>query len=232
MDEDLWSGVTEMQDRDNRYTFNEERQYSVTTSDRMEEPAEAVMEEKKNSGFAEFLSWARDIIIACVLALIIAQFITPTIVQEHSMDDTLHNNDYLILWKGGFKLGHAPEYGDIVVFRSGVKNEETGKDKLLIKRVIGKEGDTIAIRDGVVYRNGEALVEPYTKDGYTNGGMDETVVPEGTFFLMGDNRLVSLDSRSPKVGFVDEDTLVGKAVFRLFPFSDAGGLYDNLPVSD
>lgn len=185
--------------------------------------------EKKMGGAAEVLSWVRDIAIAVVLAIIISQFITPTIVQEHSMDDTLHNDDYLILWKGGFKMGHSPQYGDIVVFRSNVDNEETGKKKLLIKRVIAVGGDTVSISGGVVYRNGEALYEPYTKDGYTNGGMDDTVVPDGTLFLLGDNRLVSLDSRSEQVGFVDEDALVGKAVFRLFPFSDAGGLYENLP---
>ncbi len=189
---------------------------------------EAEQQEKSGNAMTEILSWIRDIAVAVILAILISQFITPTIVQEHSMDDTLHNNDYLILWKGGFKMGHAPEYGDIVVFRSNMDNEETGKKKLLIKRVIGMGGDTVSISGGVVYRNGVALDEPYTKDGFTNGGMDEVVVPEGTLFLLGDNRLVSLDSRSSQVGFVDEDTLVGKAVFRLFPFSDAGGLYDNL----
>ena len=189
-------------------------------------------QEKQTRAATEVLAWIRDIAIAVILAIIISQFITPTIVQEHSMDDTLHNNDYLILWKGGFKTGHSPEYGDIVVFRSNMDNEDTGKKKLLIKRVVAKGGDTIAISNGVVYRNGEALEEPYTKDGFTNGGMDETVVPDGTLFLLGDNRLVSLDSRSSQVGFVPEDTLVGKAVFRLFPFQDAGRLYGNLNAGE
>ena len=110
--------------------------------------------------------------------------------------------------------------------------QENGKKKLLIKRVIAKGGDTIAIADGKVYRNGEALDEPYIKDGYTNGGIDETTVPEGTLFLMGDNRVVSIDSRSPEVGFVDEDLVIGKAVVRLFPFDEFGSIYDNLPESE
>ena len=102
---------------------------------------------------------------------------------------------------------------------------QNGKKKLLIKRVIAKGGDTIAIADGNVYRNGELLDEPYTKDGYTNGGLDETVVPEGELFLMGDNRVVSVDSRSKEVGFVSEDLVIGKAVLRLFPFNKIGSLY-------
>ncbi|MDD7408345.1 MAG: signal peptidase I [Anaerovoracaceae bacterium] len=186
---------------------------------------------KKSAG-REVFAWVRDIAIAVVIALVISYFVTPTIVQEHSMENTLHNNDYLILWKAAYKFGGEPQYGDIVVFKSHIVNEQNGRDKLLIKRVIAKGGDTVAIRDGVVYRNGEALDEPYTKDGFTNGGMDETVVPDGELFLCGDNRIVSLDSRSPEVGFVDEKSLVGKAVCRLFPFNSIGGIYKNLPDAD
>ncbi|MBR5228522.1 MAG: signal peptidase I [Firmicutes bacterium] len=172
------------------------------------------------------MAWIRDIVIAVVIALIIAQFITPTIVQQHSMDNTLTNGDYLIMWKLPYKFGASPDYGEIVVFKSELETAE-GDQKLLIKRVIAKGGDTVAIRDGVVYRNGVALVESYTRDGYTNGGMDETVVPDGQLFLLGDNRVVSVDSRDPAVGFVAEDLLVGKAVVRLFPFNKIGGLYGN-----
>lgn len=178
---------------------------------------------------SEIFAWVRDLTIAVVAALLISRIITPTIVQEHSMEDTLQNKNYLILLRTAYKFGNEPKYGDIVVFQSDLVNEQNGKEKLLIKRVIAKGGDTIAIRDGVVYRNGEALNEPYTKDGYTNGAMDETVVPDGTLFLCGDNRLVSLDSRSDQVGFVEEDRLIGKAVLRLFPFNEIGSIYKNLP---
>ena len=197
------------------------------------EPSESADSDKKNKSTRhEVFTWIRDIAIAVLIALAISYFVTPTIVQEHSMEDTLHNNDYLILLKTAYKFGGEPQYGDIVVFKSNIINEENGRDKLLIKRVIAKGGDTISISNGDVYRNGQALDEPYTKDGYTNGGMDETVVPDGKLFLCGDNRLVSLDSRSPEVGFVDERALVGKAEFRLFPFSDFGGIYGNLPDSE
>ena len=71
----------------------------AATSDVIEAAAEAAKKTKGSEAFA----WIRDIIIAIVIALIISQFITPTIVQEHSMDDTLHNNDYLILWKMAYR---------------------------------------------------------------------------------------------------------------------------------
>lgn len=194
---------------------------AASTSDVVEAAAETVKKSKGSEAFA----WIRDIIIAIVIAFVISQFITPTIVQEHSMDDTLHNNDYLILWKMAYRSSE-PSYGDIVVFKSSLL-DDNGKEKLLIKRVVAKSGDTIAVKDGYVYRNGKQLMETYTKDGYTNGGIDETVVPDGKLFLLGDNRIVSIDSRDPSVGFVDEDLLVGKAVLRLYPFSKMGGLYSN-----
>ncbi len=193
----------------------------AATSDVIDAAADAAKKSKGSEAFA----WIRDIIIAIIIALIISQFITPTIVKEHSMDDTLHNNDYLILWKMAYRSSE-PSYGDIVVFKSNLL-DDNGKEKLLIKRVVARSGDTIAVKDGYVYRNGKQLMETYTKDGYTNGGIDETVVPEGKLFLLGDNRIVSIDSRDPSVGFVDEDLLVGKAVLRLYPFNKMGGLYSN-----
>ena len=186
-------------------------------------------EPKKRSKLSYVLEWVRDVAIAVIIAVVLSQFITPTIVKEHSMDDTLHNNDYLILWKMAYK-NSTPDYGDIVVFKSDLLDGEGGK-KLLIKRVVAVGGDTVALRDGYIYRNGAKLEEMYIKDGYTNGEIEETTVPEGELFLLGDNRLVSVDSRSPEVGFVSEDRLVGKAVLRLYPFDQMGGLYKNYSVA-
>ena len=182
--------------------------------------------QEKTKKASELIAWIRDIAIAIIIALVISRFITPTIVQEHSMDDTLHNNDYLILWKMAYVFGE-PDYGDIVVFRSDLLNEK-GENKLLIKRVVAKGGDTIELHDGYVYRNGQQLTETYTKDGYTHGYIEATVIPEGQLFLLGDNRAVSVDSRDPAVGFVDEELLEGKAVLRLYPFDQMGGLYKDL----
>lgn len=205
---------------------------AVQTETAVEETdADASGKKKKKGKRSEAVAWIRDILAAVLIAVIIAQFIQPTIVREHSMQNTLQPNDYLILSKMAYRFGGDLEYGDIVVFKSDVE-QENGKKKLLIKRVIAKGGDTIAIADGKVYRNGQVLDEPYTKDGYTNGGIDETTVPEGKLFLMGDNRVVSIDSRSPEVGFVDEDLVIGKAVVRLYPFDEFGSIYKNLPESE
>ncbi|MDR1068100.1 MAG: signal peptidase I [Clostridiales Family XIII bacterium] len=164
------------------------------------------------------LIWARDVAIALLIAIIIMQFIKPTIVREHSMLNTLYPNDYIFLSKQAYTFGEV-KHGDVVVFHSQLTDEK-GVKKNLIKRVIGLPGDTVAIHDGSVYLNGKALDEPYTKDGRTDGVMSEVTVPAGELFLMGDNRQQSTDSRSSDVGFVPKKNLIGKAVFKLFPFND------------
>ncbi|MBQ6496905.1 MAG: signal peptidase I [Firmicutes bacterium] len=171
----------------------------------------------------------KDLIIAIVIVLAITMVIKPTIVKESSMEDTLFENNYLLVNKMAYKFKDHPNHGDIVVFKSEIENTEDGGKKLLIKRVIGVEGDTITISDGEVYRNGELLDEPYVNipgETYADQGIDVTnlVVPEDEVFCMGDNREVSLDSRSPRVGTIAEKAIVGKAFVRLYPFNEIGSL--------
>ena len=165
----------------------------------------------------------KDIIIAVIIVALITIVIKPTIVKESSMEPTLYENNYLIINKLSYFHKDHPGYGDIIVFKSDLdKTDGTGK-KLLIKRVIGVEGDVMTIEDGNVYRNGEKLDEPYVNGQETlaDEGMEikNLVVGEDELFCMGDNREVSLDSRSPEVGNVEEEDVVGKAVVRLFPFN-------------
>jgi len=98
--------------------------------------------------------------------------------------------------------------------------------KPLVKRVIAKGGDTVDIdvEQGLVYVNGEALDEPYVPEGTLSTGNVEfpLTVPEGTLFLMGDNRQHSTDSRSSDVGFIDERDILGKVVLRIYPFNKIG----------
>ena len=179
---------------------------------------------------SSLLEWARDIIIALIIALAISSLIKPTIVKESSMEPNFYSNDYIFLSKIAYKFGHEPKRGDVIVFRTDSDRllDGNGKHKLLIKRVIGLPGDDIKISGGDVYINGELDDQSYTNEGETwvnePGDMEslELTVPKGELFCMGDNRNVSVDSRSEDVGCVDEDTIVGKAVFRLFPLSDMG----------
>lgn len=168
--------------------------------------------------------WIKDILIAVVISIIIMQFIKPTIVREHSMEETLRENDYILLSRQAYGLFGEPQRGDIVVFESDLKMQD-GSNKLLVKRIIAIPGDTISIEDGWVIVNGQQIKEDYTKDGYTVSEMEEISIPDGYLFAMGDNRQNSMDSRDSRVGLISLDTVVGKAFFRLYPFSKMGGLY-------
>lgn len=165
----------------------------------------------------------RDIVIALVIVIAITMVIKPTIVKENSMQPTLYENNYLLVNKQAYRFGKE-KHGDIIVFKSHLDNEEGGK-KLLIKRIVGLPGDTITIKDGKVIRNGTELHEGYTLEGETPGEVINQKVPAGKLFVMGDNRRVSIDSRSQEVGCVDEKSVMGKAFVRLYPFSEIGGLY-------
>jgi len=168
--------------------------------------------------------WIKDIAVAIAISLVIMQFIKPTIVREHSMEETLKENDYILLSRQAYTLFGEPQRGDIVVFESNLQMDD-GSNKLLVKRIIAIPGDTISIENGWVIVNDEQVEESYTKDGYTATEMEEVSIPAGYIFAMGDNRQNSMDSRDERVGLIPLDTVVGKAFFRLYPFSKIGGLY-------
>ncbi|QXM05623.1 signal peptidase I [Crassaminicella indica] len=167
----------------------------------------------------ELVEWIKTIVISVVIAMVITQFVRPTLVKGYSMYPTLNEYDYLIINKIPYMM-HEPERGDIVVFKSHLKTLE-GKDKDLIKRVIGVAGDKIKVTDGEVYVNGEKLNEPYINGDYTPGEV-ELVVPKDMIFVMGDNRQNSLDSRDERVGPVKIDVVRGKVLVRLYPFNKIG----------
>jgi signal peptidase I len=166
--------------------------------------------------------FAKTMIIAIAIAMLITTFFKPTLVKGYSMYPTIEPNNYLIINKIPYMQG-TPGYGDIIVFKAHIAYEG-GEEKDLIKRVIGLPGDTIRVSDGIVYRNGEALDEPYVYGGSTPGDMETITVSEDHLFVMGDNRPVSLDSRDPSLGEIAINTVLGQAALRLYPFDEIGAI--------
>jgi len=166
----------------------------------------------------ELLGWIRDILIAVAIAAVILAFFKPIIIQQQSMEPNFYSGDYVITSRQAYNIFGDPQRGDIIVFKSDLYTDE-GEAKNLIKRIIGLPGDTVEIIEGEVYLNGEMLNEEYIKEPGLSGEMEAITVPEGELFVMGDNRRVSQDSRSGAVGTISQDTIVGKVVVRVYPFS-------------
>ena len=164
------------------------------------------------------MEWYEALISAAlVLVLVFSFFFRIIQVDGESMVPTLDNGDKLIVWGAGYE----PQRGDVVIVDS-----YTSYGKPLVKRVIAKGGDTISIdySTGAVTVNGELLQEDYIAEP-TYLGYDVEfpyTVPEGTVFVMGDNRNASLDSRSSYVGCIDERDILGKVLLCFLPFSDFG----------
>ncbi|TCJ98237.1 UNVERIFIED_ORG: signal peptidase I [Anoxybacillus amylolyticus] len=148
--------------------------------------------------------WRRTFLLAMGLIVVTQLFCKPVLVNGVSMYPTFRDRDYLFVTRIS-----SIERGDIVVFRSHLPDHP-----LLIKRVIGKEGDRVLIRDGNVYVNGKKQAW----DVPTLGDVD-VQVKKGAYFVLGDNRLNSLDSRSPDVGLVTQKELVGEVWLRLYPLT-------------
>ena len=178
-------------------------------------------EKRQSLRKARFREWGKALITAFVVALIIAQFVMPTIIYGSSMEPSFQHNELILVSKQAYNTHRKPERGDVIIFESELPDED-GNDQLLIKRVIGLPGETIEIKDGRVYIDGRELGESYTKDGYTNGIIEPRVIPDDGYFCMGDNRLRSRDSRDRTVGIVYTDEIEGKVFFKLYPFSKFG----------
>ena len=165
--------------------------------------------------------WIKDILFAVVIAVILIQFVKPTIVKQSSMEPNFYEDDYLFVSKQSYTLFGEPQRGDVVVVHSSLV-QENGEEKMLIKRIIGLPGETIDIIDGEVYINDKKLEEDYLKEDFTSGEVKRLVIPEGKIFCMGDNRRVSIDSRDEDVGCIEIDDVIGKVVLRVYPFSEFG----------
>lgn len=160
--------------------------------------------------------WLGILIGALVLAVLIKTFVAQTFyIPSPSMEKTLLINDRVLVNKLAYRAGDVHR-GDIVVFKRPPKETDKSINDL-IKRVVGLPGETIESRNGVVYINGNALEEPYLQPGMLTLNLGPTVVPPKHYFVMGDNRTNSFDSRM--FDPIPESLLVGKAEVRIWPFN-------------
>ena len=195
---------------------------------------EALDEVKKKevSASEEYLDWVETIIFAFFAVILIFTFILRVAnVDGESMLPTLVDGDRLIV----SHLFYKPAAGDIVIVNSENGHVYNGNDletvpglnKAIVKRVIAVGGQKVNINfnTGEVSVDGVILDEPYINDltKIDEGGHQyPVVVPDGYVFVMGDNRMNSTDSRDARVGFVEEDDILGKVVVRIFPFNSIG----------
>lgn len=191
----------------------------------------------------------REIIETALLAILVFLVVRASIqhyrVEGSSMDPTLENGEFLLvnslvyskfdiqavakwvpLWDPGDPaeryVFHGAQRGDIVILHHPVK----GQERDLVKRIVGLPGDRLRIANGVVFINGRELIEPYVKEPW-RGDLAEVQIPEGSYFVMGDNRNNSLDSRM--FGPVREELIIGKAMASWWPSSKIGRVPNEEP---
>ena len=182
--------------------------------------------EYKPSILSIIWSWIWSFIVAFIIVGGVYFFLgRPFTVSGASMYPTLHNGDRMVL----SKVGDVHRF-DVVILKAPDENVE------YIKRVIGMPGDTIEMKSGVLYINGKKVDQPFINtealakqtvfmDDFTLESLTgESKVPEGKYFVLGDNRGVSKDSRM--IGFIDRSAIEGKAVFTIWPFGRIGGQKD------
>ena len=194
------------------------------TSEEIDEADESDEDEDEGESsrfsFGDFMYIVGCVVVAIALAFVVTHYVGHhTRVDGSSMNNTLKNGDYLVIEKVSYYL-HDPERYDIIVFPF---TDEVN----YIKRIIGLPGETVQIKDGKVFINGNELSDDvYGNELINDPGLAANPVSLGAneYFVLGDNRNSSIDSRKPVVGNIDGKKIDGKAVFRIYPFAAFGGV--------
>ena len=178
---------------------------------------------KKRKGIVrELLSWILYLVFFFGAVYLIVQYVGErTVVSGESMYPTLNDGDSLIVDKISYRFVEPDRY-DIVVFPFRYQ-----EDTFYIKRVIGLPGETVQITDGKVYINGKALNDSYGYEAIRNPGLASGGITLGRdeYFVLGDNRNNSADSREPSVGMIKRESIIGRAVLRIWPMNKMNFLW-------
>lgn len=196
---------------DNHFSDNNAQKQNKSNDDKK-------ADKKKNM----WLEISVYILLLFVCGFIIPQFVLQrTIIDGSSMESNLYNGENVLVDKVSKHFKDFERF-DIIVFYPYGK----GTEEYYIKRVIGLPGEEIQIIDSSIYINGEKLSEDYGKDPMATGGIAEEpiLLGEDEYFVLGDNRIVSQDSRSEAVGPVSKDKIAGKVILRIWPFSKFGSV--------
>lgn len=197
-----------------------EENFEMNDAPQPEGEPQETQEPKKSIG-REILSFAGYLVVVLVITYLIVHFVgVRTEVIGTSMTPTLENGDNLIVEKLSYRFGDPQRY-DIIVF----PYPENPK-KHYIKRIIGLPGETVQIMDGYVYINGELLDESYGNAVMNNAGVaaEPVVLGSDEYFVLGDNRNNSEDSRYAAVGNIRRSDISGRAWLRIWPFKSFGVL--------
>lgn len=187
-----------------------------------------------NKSEFEWVEWLKALVIAVVFAFLIRHFVvSPIIVDGPSMQPTLYDADQMIVNKFLYRVTE-PKRFDIVIFHAT-------REQDFIKRVVGLPGEHVAIKNDVLYINGEKVEEAFLENSSLSGPGsslpkiirnfkledlpgDYEVIPPGHVFVLGDNRYNSRDSRDRLIGLVSMDEIIGKATFIYWPPSRIGAV--------
>ncbi|MFC3039916.1 signal peptidase I [Virgibacillus xinjiangensis] len=161
------------------------------------------------------MEWGKAIVVALLIAFILRSFIFATsIVEGESMEPTLEDGERVIFNKIVYLLDE-PNRGDVVIIERPTKN--------YVKRIIGLPGETIEIKNNRLYINGDRYEQTFLSEMNLErtGNIGPVHIPEENYYVMGDNRAISKDSRNG-LGFIEEDAIIGKSEVIIYPFSEWG----------
>ncbi len=167
-------------------------------------------EEKKRN---EWLEWLKAVLVAIILVFILRTFVfSASVVEGESMSPTLEDGNKIIFNKFVYLVG-GPERADVVIIQRPLKN--------YVKRVIALPGEVIEIKNHILYINDEVYDQPFINEEaiLNTGNFGPIEVPDDSYFVMGDNRAISKDSRNG-LGFIEDEHIIGRSEFIIYPFSE------------